>query len=450
MPAAITAAGTIQYFFVFLEGVLSFFSPCVLPLLPIYISYLAGNAKQVDEQGNIAYKRSKVFFHTVCFVLGISFAFFLLGVSFTAFGRFFGDHRELISRIAGVIILLLGLYQVGLLRLPFLSKERKIHARLNLKRMNPLIAFVLGFTFSFAWTPCVGPALSSVLLLASSSESALLGNLLVGLYTLGFVLPFLALGLFTTAVLNFIKKRQKILQYAIKVGGVILILIGLLTLVGWMDTITGRLFTLSGGSPTASVSETVSGDTSEQPDSGDTSEQTDSGGAAVSAGASHTTSGSGQAEETSGSANSNPAAPDFTLKDQYGNTHTLSDYKGKVVFLNFWATWCGPCRQEMPHIEELYKEYGENSGDVVFLGVAGPGGQETDQAGIESFLDQNGYTFPTVFDTTGQVQSQYYISAFPTTFMIDKEGRVYGYISGALDKATMKDIIEQTITGGRR
>ena len=120
-----------------------------------------------------------------------------------------------------------------------------------------------------------------------------------------------------------------------------------------------------------------------------------------------------------------------------------------MVFLNFWATWCGPCRSEMPDIEALYKEYGENTGDVIFLGVAGPGGQEQDQAGIEDFIAENGYTFPTVFDTTGQVHYNYYISAFPTTFMIDAEGKVYGYVPGAMDEETMREIIRQTRTGQR-
>ena len=444
MTAAIAATGTVNLFLVFLEGILSFFSPCVLPLLPIYISYLAGNAKQTDEAGNVTYKQKKVFFHTVCFVLGISFAFFILGMTFTAFGQFFAGNKEIISRIAGVIILLLGLYQVGLLRFGFLSKERKIHTKLNLKKMNPFIAFILGFTFSFAWTPCVGPALSSVLLLASSSESALAGNLLVLLYTVGFVLPFLALGLFTTAVLSFIKKRQKVLQYAIKVGGVILILIGILTLVGWMDAITGKLFSLSGSSGgNTSVSETVSGAASGS-DPVEGGEPGDAGEGDI------PSSVSSDASSRSAASSSDPDAPAFTLTDQYGESHTLSDYKGKVVFLNFWATWCGPCRQEMPHIEELYKKYGENKGDVIFLGVAAPGGQEKSQAGIEDFLEDNGYTFPTVFDTSGKVQSSYYISAFPTTFMIGKDGKIFGYVSGALDKATMEDIIAQTLAGKRK
>ncbi len=440
MPGAFDAANILSYLLVFLEGVLSFFSPCVLPLLPIYISYLAGNAKQTDDQGNVTYKQKKVFFHTVCFVLGISFAFFLLGLSFTAFGRFFSGHREIFSRIAGLIILLLGLYQVGLFRVGFLSREHKIHTKFNLKKMNPLVAFLLGFTFSFAWTPCVGPALSSVLLMASSSENALAGNLLVLLYTVGFVLPFLALGLFTTAVLNFIKKRQKVLQYAIKVGGVILILIGLLTVMGWMDTITGRLFSLGGGAAGTVTSQTAETEESSSTAPASSAAATPSAGASAAGTAGQTSSGEDEAD-------TRPDAPDFTLQDQYGNTHTLSDYKGKVVFLNFWATWCGPCRSEMPDIEALYKEYGENTGDVIFLGVAGPGGQEQDQAGIEDFIAENGYTFPTVFDTTGQVQYNYYISAFPTTFMIDAEGKVYGYVPGAMDEETMREIIRQTQAG---
>ena len=438
MLSAFAATGPVHFAVVFLEGVLSFFSPCVLPLLPIYVSYLAGNAKQNDEQGNVTYNQKKVFFYTVCFVLGISFAFFLLGISFTAFGRFFAGNRELFSRIAGVIILLLGLYQAGLFRPNFLSKERRIRTKLDLTKMNPFMAFILGFTFSFAWTPCVGPALSSVLLLASSSENALAGNLLVLLYTVGFVLPFLALGLFTSAVLNFIKRRQKVLQYAIRVGGVILILVGLLTLMGWMDVITGRLLSLGSGSDGASVSETVS-----SPD-GAANAVTSRPADTSAKNSSDTVSSSDGA-----ASNSNPAAPDFTLTDQYGETHTLSDYKGRVVFLNFWATWCGPCRSEMPHIEELYEEYGKNQGEVIFLGVATPGGQEKNQAGIEDFLAQNGYTFPTVFDTSGDVRDEYFISAFPTTFMIDKDGKVFGYVSGALDKETMRDIIRQTQSGQR-
>ena len=166
----LTPTESISFILVFLEGVLSFFSPCVIPLIPIYISYLAGNAKQVAEDGTITFHRKKVFFHTLFFVLGISFAFFILGMSFTALGTFFKSNQLLFTRIGGILILILGLYQVGLLDIKFLQRERKFQIPLGDREANPLLAFAMGFTFSFAWTPCVGPALSSVLILASGTE----------------------------------------------------------------------------------------------------------------------------------------------------------------------------------------------------------------------------------------------------------------------------------------
>ena len=144
-------------------------------------------------------------------------------------------------------------------------------------------------------------------------------------------------------------------------------------------------------------------------------------------------------------------AIDFTLSDQYGNTHTLSDYKGRVVFLNFWATWCPPCRAEMPDIQKLYREYEEAGDDsVVILGVAAPGyGDEKDEEGIRSFLEENGYTYPVVMDETGEVFTQYYVYSYPTTYMIDKEGNIFGYLTGSMPEETMRSIIAQTVSGVR-
>lgn len=230
----------ISFLLVFLEGLLSFFSPCVIPLIPIYVSYLAGSGER-DENGNPIYRRSRVMLHTLFFVLGISFAFFLLGIGFTAVGTFFSGHRTLFSRIGGIVILLLGLVQVGFFELKFLQREHKFHLNVAGKKMTPVAAFIMGFTFSFAWTPCVGPALSSVLILASGAKSALAGNLLVLVYALGFVLPFLALGLFTTQALGFLRRNQKLMKYTIKAGGVLLIIIGIMTFTGWMNGITSYL-----------------------------------------------------------------------------------------------------------------------------------------------------------------------------------------------------------------
>lgn len=394
----------INYLLVFVEGVVSFLSPCILPILPIYMGYLAGQADVVDASGKYAFDRKKVIINTLFFILGISTAFFLLALTFTTLGTYFSSHRQILTRSAGIIIVLMGLIQVGFLEVKWFMRERKLPFRVNSKAMNPVMALIMGFVFSFAWTPCVGPALSSVLLMASSASSHQIGIVLVGLYTLGFALPFMVLGLFTTQVLTWLDEKGHWLKYAIKLGGIILILMGIMLYTG----IGNQLSTYLNDSPKT-----------ETPVSSKTETQ----------------------ETTS------IEAMDFKLTDQFGKTHQLSDYKGKVVFLNFWATWCPPCRNEMPHIQELYEAYGKNEKDVIFLSVAGPDqGQEKDIAGITQFLNDAKYSWPSVMDETGEVFAMYRVSALPTTYMIDKNGHIYGYVSGQLTKDIMKKIIEETLT----
>ena len=144
-------------------------------------------------------------------------------------------------------------------------------------------------------------------------------------------------------------------------------------------------------------------------------------------------------------------APDFTLVDQYGETHTLFDYKGKTVFLNFWATWCPPCRAEMPDIQKLYEEYDTEGDDaLIVLGIASPDiGGEKSEEGVKQFLEENGYTYPVLMDTTGEQFMNYGVFSYPTTFMIDRDGNVFGYVSGSLSGDMMKSIVEQTMTGKR-
>lgn len=399
---------------VFLQGALSFFSPCVLPLVPLYVSYLAGGTAVTDENGVRRYPRGKVFCNTLFFVIGISFAFFLLGLGLNAVGSFLRDYQVWFARVSGVIIILFGLYQLGIgRRSMLLEQEHRLTFRLDKIAMNPLTALVLGFTFSFAWTPCVGPALSSVLLMAGSSGSSATGFLLLGIYTAGFVLPFLAVGLFTGAVLDFFKKHQNVVGITVKIGGILLILMGILTLTGAMGS-----FSQSAATQPPAQQEPVDSDPSSASD------------------------------ESASDAESPvyPSAPDFTLIDQFGQTHTLSDYQGKTVFLNFWATWCGPCKMEMPDIQALYEAHGSNSGDIIILAAAQPNvGQEGSAAEIAAFLEENGYTYPVVMDTSGQAFAQYGIRAFPTTFMIAADGTVFGYVEGAISREIMDSIIQQTL-----
>lgn len=425
---------------VFVQGLLSFFSPCVLPLLPLYIGYLSGGTAVRREDGSMAYSRRKVMGNTLFFVIGISFAFFLLGLGVSAVGTFFHSRQAWFARIGGILVALFGLYQLGIFGTSrVLGQERRLPLRLDQLAMSPLTALLMGFTFSFAWTPCVGPALTSVLLMAASAATRGQGFVLIGVYTLGFVLPFLAVGLFTTSLLAFFKKHRNVVRYTVKLGGALMVAMGLMMFTGKMNDVTGYL---------SRIGNVGSGVQQEQAGQSDAAEEPENGGGAETDGAGAETDAPGSQETE---AVTLPPSIDFELQDQFGNTHKLSDYKGKTVFLNFWATWCGPCRAEMPAIQKLYETY-EQEGDeaLIVLGVAAPGwGSETDEEGIRTFLEENGYTYPVVMDPTGELFMAYGVYSFPTTFMIDRDGNVFGYVSGSLTEDMMHSIIEQTMTGVR-
>ena len=401
---------------VFVQGILSFFSPCVLPLLPLYLGYLSGSMG--DAQGAQT-SRVKTLVNTLFFVIGISAAFFLLALGMTALGQALHQYQKIIIQVGGILIIAFGLFQLGVFRPMALEQDRRIRFPLQKLAMSPLVALVFGFTFSFAWTPCVGPALASVLLMAGSADTALQGFALIGLYTLGFVLPFLAVALFAGGLLQLFQKHRNVVRYTVKVGGALLVVIGLLMVTGWMDTLSGSL---AGSDPQATPTVQVT----QQPEVTDTPEAT----------------------EAPQESQAPIPALDFTLTDQFGNTHTLDQYKGKTILLNFWGTWCGPCRSEMPDLQAVYEDYGNNEKDLVVLGVAAPNlGQEGSAEDITAFLEENGYTYPTLMNEDASLFYSYGISSFPTTFMIDKNGNVYGYIMGAQSREVFDNIIQQTMDG---
>ncbi|MCX3067715.1 redoxin domain-containing protein [Cetobacterium somerae] len=393
--------GLLFYSLTFLGGFLSFFSPCVIPIIPIYFSFLAGNGKKSDCYGNIIYNQKKVFFNTLFFIFGISTSFFILGVSFTTIGDFAFSQKDIISKIGGVIIIILGLFQLGIIKLNPLHKEKRI--AYSDKKITPFVAFITGFTFSFAWTPCVGPILSSVLILAATLKDNSIGNLLIFIYSLGFVIPFLLIGLFTTTLLNFFKSKQNFLKYTVKIAGGFLVIIGTLTFLGYTNQLSNYFIPSTLNGSMTNNTETILNKDS------------------------------------------------YRLLDQYGNEHILSNYKGKVVFLNFWATWCLPCKEEMPIIEELYKEFGENKNNVIILGITNPvteenpNGQDKNIDEIKYFLQENNYSFPTVFDKTGIYFDNFKIRAFPTTYIIGKDGEIKTAIPGAMTKQQMLKLIKDNI-----
>ena len=395
----------ISYIAVFLQGLFSFFSPCVLPLLPVYLGYLSGGTGDRMADGTLRFEQGKILRNTICFVIGISAAFFMLGMGASVAGSFLVGQQHVITRVGGGIMILFGLYQLGLLgRWELLAKERRLPFSPGTMAASPFMALLLGFVFSFAWTPCVGPMLGSVLILAAAEPGK--GMVMIMFYTLGFVIPFILLGLFSGTVLGLLKRHSNIMKYTVKAGGVLMILLGLLLCSGQLQ---------AGGE---AASRNPAGETD-----------------------------AAQNAQRAAETNHKVAAVSFELKDQYGKTHTLSEYKGKVIFLNFWATWCPPCRAEMPDIQKLYERSPkEGEGAVIVLGVASPKlGNEKDEAGIKAFMDKNGYTYPVLMDARGELFSAYGIRAIPTTFMIDREGNVYGRVQGALSGENIDKVVKQTL-----
>lgn len=143
--------------------------------------------------------------------------------------------------------------------------------------------------------------------------------------------------------------------------------------------------------------------------------------------------------------------PNIVLQDQYGKKHNLADYKGKVVVINFWATWCGYCVREMPDFEKVYKEFGSNSKDVIIIGIAGPKSKlnannvDVSKEEITAFLKKKNITYPTLMDETGKTFADYGVRAFPTTYVINKKGFLEGYVSGAITADQLKKAINETL-----
>jgi cytochrome c-type biogenesis protein len=213
----------------FLAGLLSFFSPCVLPLIPSYLSYITGlTLKHLTD--NKSETRRLTVVNSLVFILGFSLVFIALGAAASFAGQWLFRYRDLIRVIGGWLIIFLGVSFLGVFKLKFLEVEKRLNIKVTSKGYRR--SFLVGIIFAAAWTPCVGPILGSILALAGSTGTAGQGALLLAFYSLGFGLPFFLASLAVDSLLVYLKKLGKYMWVINLASGLFLILIGLLLLTG--------------------------------------------------------------------------------------------------------------------------------------------------------------------------------------------------------------------------
>ncbi|HTI38315.1 MAG TPA: cytochrome c biogenesis protein CcdA [Vicinamibacterales bacterium] len=225
----------------FAAGFLSFVSPCVLPLIPGYISFVSGVSVEEmrGEGGVVSASRAQVFVASLAFVIGFSLVFVALGASATAIGKFLFAKLPLLSRIAGVLLIVFGLHTMGAFRLAFLEQEKRVHTQR--KPAGALGALLVGVAFAFGWTPCIGPILGGILAIAGSKNTIGEGVLLLAVYSLGLGIPFLLTSLAIDRFFNAAKRIRRH-YHAIEVAsGALLIAIGVLILTGQLTIIVRYL-----------------------------------------------------------------------------------------------------------------------------------------------------------------------------------------------------------------
>jgi cytochrome c-type biogenesis protein len=224
----------------FAAGFLSFVSPCVLPLIPGYISFVSGvSLEEMRGESAARASRRQVFITSLAFVLGFSIVFVALGATATALGKFLLTQLPLLSKIAGGILIVFGLHTMGVFRLAFLETEKRMQAQR--KPAGPLGAVLVGVAFAFGWTPCIGPILGGILAIAGSRNSISEGVTLLAVYSLGLGIPFLLTSL---AINQFFSATRRVRKYyhAIEVtSGVLLVAIGVLIFTGQLTIITRYL-----------------------------------------------------------------------------------------------------------------------------------------------------------------------------------------------------------------
>ncbi len=213
----------------FLAGLLSFFTPCVLPLIPAYLSLISGLSIEQLGQGQ-GKKRNRVMGSILLFTLGFSFIFISLGASASTMGKFMVKNQQVLRSLGGVVVILFGLHILGIFKIKFLQYERRIS--LTQRPLHILGAFVVGMAFGLGWTPCIGPILASILALAATQETSYRGMFLLACFSAGLAVPFILAGLAVNKALNVFGQLKKYFKFFAIASGGVLILAGVLLISG--------------------------------------------------------------------------------------------------------------------------------------------------------------------------------------------------------------------------
>ncbi|HEX8181561.1 MAG TPA: cytochrome c biogenesis protein/redoxin [Pyrinomonadaceae bacterium] len=391
----------------FVGGLASFLSPCVLPLVPGYISLISGVSVEhlKGEHGSQTTARRAVMLNSLAFNAGLSLIFLLLGAAAGAVGAAITTNRWL--RIGGgIVIIAFGLQLMGVLKIGALYRDTRKFS--DEKPRGMLGSFALGLAFAAGWTPCIGPILGGILGLAATSGGWKSGLVLSAFYAAGLAVPFLLTGLGINKFLGFYTKFRRHLHKVEVVSGVLLIVIGLLIAT---NTIT-RLASAAVNLPSleAAVNRWAQG---RQP-----------------AVAATPTSSSAAAFET---------APDVEMKTLDGQAFRLSSLRGRVVLVNFWATWCLPCRAEIVDFNEMQRAYGARGFEVV--GIT----SHDDAAGVREFQKEIRQDY-TVLISNDDAPEQFKTGpGRPATYILDRAGHIRQRFIGEKDRATFEAAVKQLL-----
>lgn len=223
----------------FIAGIISFASPCVLPLVPAYLSFISGvsvDEIKTEKKGGVL---RKVILNTLFFVLGFSIVFVAFGATATAIGQFLGENKTIIGRVAGIIVIIFGLHFMGVFRIKWLLIEKRFQTQGS--KAGFLSSFLIGLAFAFGWTPCIGPILAGILSIAATEESVFKGIFLLSMYSAGLGIPFLITGVAFNSFLSLSGKIKKHFRLVEAIGGVLLVIVGILLVTNSFAILSGYL-----------------------------------------------------------------------------------------------------------------------------------------------------------------------------------------------------------------